>query len=496
MERLSPSPIFRTVQAPSHIARNTKPNYHPSRTLSRHTMLSRSLCLSLLALCAQPVYAQSFTESLQRAMLSDPEYLQAQTGLAASHARLDQSISANRPQLSASTSVQGNRRNYETLNSPLPPSEQSYRSNNAQIDLNQSLWRPANNAAIEQSNALLNQARAQTDQASQTLIMRLATAWLDAMAARDSVQFAEFQEDALSSQVQALARGVQLGYRPPPALDEVSARHRIAVFDLHASRNEFQSKLVALELITGEARRDPLPKLAGLPVDFDITRAISASTIEELTRENPAVVGAGQALLAAQAEIKKQRAGHLPTVDFFSSVGRNRNPAGNNPSESGFDNTTYSLGVRLNMPIFSGGGTQAKIAEAVALKEKARLEQDTARRTALTTMRQAWLGWSTARQRIQATDHAVTAMRAMLASTEAGRLKGTQTDADVLHTKAQLAGYERDYQKSLYEQITHYLKMKAALGQLTLEDAGLLDKALYGERQPEPAPAPQNASAS
>jgi len=100
-----------------------------------------------------------------------------------------------------------------------------------------------------------------------------------------------------------------------------------------------------------------------------------------------------RAVDAARDEARKQRAGHQPTIDVVASYGRNAQAVGGFPGQNGYDIWQGSIGLQLNVPIYAGGGQDAKVREALAMQEKAAQALELAKRNARAMVKQAWFGW-------------------------------------------------------------------------------------------------------
>src|SRR5262249_33271742 len=92
----------------------------------------------------------------------------------------------------------------------------------------------------------------------------------------------------------------------------------------------------------------------------------------------------------AQLEVKRQSAGHLPTLDVVGSYGTTRD-TGSITTGVGRDITTSQIGLQLAVPIYQGGGISSREREAAANYSKAQQDLENARRTAALTARQTYL---------------------------------------------------------------------------------------------------------
>jgi outer membrane protein len=182
---------------------------------------------------------------------------------------------------------------------------------------------------------------------------------------------------------------------------------------------------------------------------------------------------------AANEEIRKQRAGHEPTLDLVASYGNSAQGAGIvGGGQLGFDTRLSTVGLQLNMPLYAGGGQSAKVREAYALRDKATQELEAARRSARLNTKQSWFTWRASQVRETSAKQAVQSARLALNGAQSARERGVKADADVLQAQQQYATAQRDWRKARYDAIISQLKLKAACGQLSGDDLAVLDKVL------------------
>ncbi|HZX33541.1 MAG TPA: TolC family outer membrane protein [Rhodocyclaceae bacterium] len=435
----------------------------------------RSLCLGFAAVFAGSCHGQTLSSLLDLARNSEPTYLGAKTNVAAAKARTDQALGAMLPQLTASGNTNANDRSYHTRGSSVPPAKDRYNSNAATINLTQPIWRYANIVTWQQAEVAAQQAEHQLAGAEQELFAKLVAAWCDLLAARDAVVFAGQQVDATDRQWQVALRGAELGAHGEPQVEDAKAKLDQALADAVAAETDVQLKRAALEQLAGSLMEVNLPYMRGTVVLANLAQEPLAKWLTLVEEGNPNLLAALQAYEAAGAEVRKQWAGHYPTLDMVGSYGKNSQAVGGFPGQAGYDIVQGSVGLQLNIPIFSGGTQSAKVDEALAQKEKARLDIETARRTALLAAKQAWYGWQAAYARSQAGIQAIRASQSALALARVGSDKGLKTDVEILQAEQQWRAAQRDFRKARYDQVVAHVKLKAAAGILTDGDVTALD---------------------
>ena len=191
---------------------------------------------------------------------------------------------------------------------------------------------------------------------------------------------------------------------------------------------------------------------------------------------NPSLLAAQRALEAAEEEIRKQRAGHEPTLDLVASRSKTSQGSGLVGGQAGFTSIQDSLGLQLNLPLFSGGMVLAKTGEAIAARDKARYEREAALRNARLSARQAWFTWQSGHVRYLSARQQIRAAEMALKGAESAKKRGIKTELDVLKARQQQASARRDSRKALYDMLLSGFKLKAAAGELRGDDLSALDK--------------------
>ena len=179
----------------------------------------------------------------------------------------------------------------------------------------------------------------------------------------------------------------------------------------------------------------------------------------------------------AEQEVKRQRAGHLPTLDLVASLADNRN-AGAPGAAVRSDSRQRIIGVELAVPIYQGGGISAREREAAANLSRSENELEAAGRQAAFDGRQAMLGALSGSALVGALEQALTSGRTQLQSMQRGFEVGVRARVDVFNAQQQLTTTRRDLSAARYQTLLAGLQLRAAANQLTQEDLLALDALL------------------
>lgn len=448
-----------------------------------------------LLLCAVPAIAQSISQAWERAVAAEPGLQAARAQHRAAAERSNQARGALLPQVEGSYNRQKNHREYIQGTGPGPTASERYPSRTAQINITQPLWRPTNWAGWWQAQRSEEQAAYQAQATEQELMSRFVSAWFDVMAARDTVAQAGEQVQATRQQLEVMRRGATLGTHSDVQSAEAQAKHEQAVAEHASAEAELQGKLASLVQLTG-----PLPGFAPPVLRAELQGRLFAAMepigawVQRIEEHSPAVRAAEKGLAAAREDVRKQMALHSPTVDLVASRSSSNQGSGNSPGQAGYRSTQDSVGVQVNVPLFSGGTTTAKVREAQELATKAEFELDAARRNAQAQAQQAWANAKASASRADAAEHGLRAAQIALRAAQTGGITGLKTPLDELQARQQLAAAHRDAQRARYDRIVALAKLHAAAG--TLDDLFIaeLEKSL-SQAAPTPVAAATRATA-
>ena len=266
-------------------------------------------------------------------------------------------------------------------NGPRPPSGANRTDGlstlQASVQARQSLFNRSNSVTIEQAKRSIEVASADLETAEQDLIVRVAQAYFDVLAAQDSLTTAQTNKRAISEQLASAKRNFEVGTATITDTREAQARFDLAGAQELAAENDLQTKRVALDVLVG---RNNVNRSLATPVVLppvapaDINAWVSAGD-----EQHPSVRKARLGLEVAKLETEKSRAADSFTVDLSGAVKGARNTGGLAAPLPG-NTVTASVGIELNMPLYTGGLDQNRIKESLALEEKSRNDFDAARR--------------------------------------------------------------------------------------------------------------------
>ncbi len=427
--------------------------------------------------------AGAFATLLEMAHSNDPTYLSAKVAVESAEARTNQAFGQLLPQVSASLNSKFNDRDYHVRDGNNRTAKDQYNSNSAELNLTQPIWKYSNIISLRQAKSTTSQAEQQLANTEQELLSKVVSTWLDYLGARDQTLFTQQQIAVSNFKLQVAQRGFELGSISKPELDELKAKFDQANAENVTAETDLNLKGALLEQIVGSVNRLKPVFMRDDAKLFNLSSENFDSVLARAESESHNILAAMYAYEAATAEVKKQYAGHQPTLDLVASYGKNSQAVGGFPGQDGYDIKQGAIGLQLNVPIYSGGIQSAKVQEAIAQQEKARLDMEAAKRLAILTTKQAWYGWHSAYSKTLASEQAITAANSALLAAKVAVNSGLRSEVAVFEAKQQLSAAQRDNNRSRYDQVSNFIKLKSVIGVLTNEDIIALDTLFVDDYQ-------------
>jgi len=304
--------------------------------------------------------------------------------------------------------------------------------------------------------------------AEQDLIVRVAQAYFDVLSAADTLGTVQAGKKAISEQLASAKRNFEVGTATITDTREAQARFDLARAQELIAENDLRTKRIFLDQLVGRQNIEPkplatpavIPPLPSLSPDEWVMRAES---------QHPSVRKAQVGYDTAVLETEKARAQRLPTVDANGQLNTGYSPTTTNSSLRGTTNQA-SIGVTLNVPLFTGFAIQNRIKETLVLEQKARDDLEAARRQVATATRQTFFGVMSGQAQVQAFEAAESSSQLALEATQLGYKVGVRVNLDVLNAQTQLFTARRDLAKARYDVLLNNLKLRQASGQLNPQD--------------------------
>jgi outer membrane protein len=432
----------------------------------------------VLAFAAVGTQAQSLSEVVQAARGVDATYLGAQSSADAAHYRYEQSRSAHLPTAGLSvTAARDNSTSPQPGQSGVVSEKVKTTSVGGTITATQSIFNRQNDLAIDVAAKAEEVARSQLAQADQDLIVRVSQAYFNVLAAADALTSVQGNSKSIGEQLSSAKRNFEVGNATITDTREAEARADLARSKQIAAENDLLVAKVTLDQLVGRNGVVPHPLI--LPAVLPPVMPSQASDWVTLAESDSQTLKQARiALEAAEITTARARAGHLPTLGASASYARSR-------AHDSFDGASFtgnsrdaSIGVTLNVPIFSGFLIQNQVNEAAALERKARTDADGIHNSVVLGTRTAFVGALTQAAQVKALEAAEASSKLALDATLLGYKVGVKVNLDVLNAQSQLYETQTQAAGARYQYLLATLKLREAAGTLGPNDLLPIDALL------------------
>ena len=348
--------------------------------------------------------------------------------------------------------------------------EIDFNSHGYSLNLSQPLFHRDRFIALSQADSQIKESGAKLAKAQQDLIINVSETYFNVLRSIDNLDFANIEVKSLSRQLEEANKRFEVGLSAITDVQEAKAGYDLAVAQEIQAINGIDNAKEQIRELTSEY----IDKYDGLGENIKLIKPVPediSSWTELSIKQNLDISAANFALETARKEIKKQSAGHLPTVDIVASHGYDS--TGGRFGSTRTDRS--SIGVELNVPIYSGGLVSSKTREAYEQYNVAMHYLEKARRTAQRNTREAYLGVISGISQVNALKQAVVSSETALLATETGFEVGTRTAVDVVASQRATSKARRDYSNAKYNYILNTLKLKRAAGILSPNDLNLIN---------------------
>ena len=404
----------------------------------------------------------------QAALAQDATIRASRAAADAGRERLPQARAGLMPSVSASVGRNNNNLDTTTpniLGIPTTTNDQ-YFSDNKTLQLRQPLVNMQRWLQFEQAKFVVDEVEATLDRDLQNLVVRVSGSYFEALMTDEQLELVLAQKSTYTAMLDAAKKGLAAGSGTRTDIDDAQARLDMAVAqELEARQNQDLRRRQLQMLVNAPVRA--VAKLNVSALKLEGPQPANLETWTTKAEQNSPEIKALQARLeAARKEVRKAQAGHLPTLD---AVAQWSNSGSENTTRinSRFENKT--LGLQLNVPIFSGGYVNSTIRQAVAEQIRAEESLEALRRDLGVRVHKEYRGVSEGVMRVRALEQAARSADQMLKSTQMSMKAGSRTQLDVLNAQQQYTMALRDLAQARYI----YLLSKIKLASLAGDDASV-----------------------
>lgn len=436
--------------------------------------LMLSISLGIFSMAAN---ADGLHQIYQQALTGDPQIKQAKANRDAQFEAISESRATLLPQITGSVSLGNSAANR-------PHDGEGFQTGDhwggtAGLSLTQEIYSQGSWLSLSLSEKAASRSDAQLAAAQQGLILRVANAYFDVLKASDNLSFVKAEKRAIERQLEQTKQRHEVGLTAFTDVHEAQAQFDSSTANEILAQNTLDNSLDALTEITG-LKHSALDILN--TATFSPALPAPATTTEwiKLAEENNlSILDQRLAVDIAKERINLSKSGHMPTLGASADLNHsyNQDPANATPQGHGHGQSA-SIGLKLSVPIYSGGRTTSQVNQArfgyVASAQS--LEQE--HRAVVRSIRNNFNNVRASIASIKAFAQAAKSADSALKSTEAGFEVGTRTIVDVLNSTRQVYNARKQLANARYGYILSVLSLKQTAGTLKEQDLMLISNGL------------------
>jgi len=435
---------------------------------------------ALLTVVSGSAGAVSLQQAYEAALKNDPAYRMNFWENEAAKENAVLGRSALLPQVSASYGASRNVADVNALNYNIfsQKYEESlthprYISRSTVVQLRQPILSLDAIARYRQGKVQTAQGAKQFEANTNDVIIRVISAYADALFAEDQVELSRVQRDMYAEQQKVNQRLFERGEGTKTDMIETQARLDLAEAQLIEAKDNATSVRNTLAGVIG---MDP-GTLDRLGPDFHFTN-LPLKTFEEWRQSaianNPELAAARLVVENQRLDIQRQKAGHYPRIDFVAAYSKGDAESLNTYNQ---DTVNRTVGVQVNIPIYQGGAISASVRQAAAGYERAKADVDVRSNRILVEMRKSYDQVQNSIAKIGALEKAVASGKLLMTATEQSIKGGVRINLDLLNAQQQLYTSQRDLAQARYNYLINLVRLRAGAG--TLDDSAVREVAAY-----------------
>ena len=424
----------------------------------QHTLMG----LALAAVCSAAP-AMNLLQAYEAALEQDANVRAGRAALASGLERLPQARSQLLPLVSANFGRNQNQLSTTSVNilGNASVSRDDYFSFNQSLTLRQPLFNLPRYFQYKQAQDLVQESHANYEREVQNLVVRVGSAYMEALLASESLKLVEAQKKQYTTVLEAARRAFSAGTGTRTDIDDAQSRLDMALAnELEARQNEDYTRR-QLEVMINL----PVMTLSGLGAQGvaalpDVVKALP-EWVELAQTGNPEVKALLARLEAADKEVFRAKSAHAPTLEAVAqwSDSGNENVTRINSS---FENK--AIGFQLTVPLYQGGAVSSQVRQAVAEKTRVTESLEALRRDLSLRVHKEYRGITEGTLRIRALEQAQRSAAQMVDSTVKSQRAGVRSILDVLNAEQQVAAVNRDLIQARYVYLISRLRLNALGG--------------------------------
>ncbi|MBF0153082.1 MAG: TolC family protein [Magnetococcales bacterium] len=336
------------------------------------------------------------------------------------------------------------------------------------LSLRQPLYNRHDALGHDQSDAVVRAALADMEDARQQVAMSVATVSANWLEAKEVLDLGEKYRKVTKRHRDVNRVRQKAGESTATDVETSSSRAEQAEATYVQSLNTLEKAAIAFREVVG-ANPSPdmtLPELSWRePVDWEEPEKMQEQ-LQKWIENRPDIQAAEARLEAAQVAVKIERSSHYPTVDLSYQASRTWDSELGGSSGTSVKDTVdaQTLLVSLNVPLFSGGETNARIREAKGRKENSMAQLQALRNQAMRDVNQARMDIKNQQVSIIWLTKALQSSERALAGMEEEFQAGTRTLLELLDVQYEVLTLNTNLIRNRYQEQLARVRLWQALG--------------------------------
>jgi outer membrane protein/protease secretion system outer membrane protein len=416
-------------------------------------------------------------QAYEAAKLQDATILAARATAQAGRENLPQALAQFLPNISASVGY-----NKNNLTSTTPnffgvdqTTQTDYPSQNQTLTLRQPLYRPFLKSQYQQAGARVEDANAVLNQEEQSLVVRVAGAYFEAMLTYEQLNLVLAQRKSYITQLDVARKSFAAGSGTRTDIDAAQAQLDLNAAEEIEARQNMVFTLRQLEILVNQ----PIDQLSTLNVSkLQLQGPQPNNLLDWIARaeQNSPEIKALKALLeVARLEVDKNKSGHYPTLDAIAQLSRSQSENITN-TQNRYNNA--SVGLQLNIPLFAGGGVTSSIRQALAARDRAEQLLEAGRRDLGLRVHKEFRSLTENIPKISALEQALISADQLVLSSSKSFQAGSRTVVDVLNAEQKRSVVLRDLAQARYIYLISKIRLLALVGAADVEAVRSINQVL------------------
>ncbi|WP_299964305.1 TolC family outer membrane protein [uncultured Roseobacter sp.] len=435
------------------------------RTRRKAARLIASAGLAL-ALATQSAQSETLADALVAAYKTSGLLQQNRALLRAADEDVATAVSALRPILNYSASLQrdfGDRRSTSTLTGTASTS--NLESTNATAQLTASLLLydfGATSLGVDAAKETVLATRQQLISLEQEVLRRAVLAYLNVVASREFVSLRQNNLRLLTQELRAAQDRFEVGEVTRTDVSQAEASLAEARSGLATAQGDLMTAVEEYRSVTGNVpgALAPPPRLPQLDNNIETARA-------RAIQSHPDLRAAQHQVAAAELNIMRAKASLNPSLSADGSLSYTENLDSSNFTRSG------NIGLQLSGPIYRGGALSSAIRSAMASRDAQRGNLINVQRRISQDVGAAYAALTAQRASLQATEERIRAARIAFEGVREEATLGARTTLDVLDAEQELLDAETSRISAQADLYLAAYDVLQATGRLTTRDLAL-----------------------